>query len=117
MTNLNNVLLFLKTYQLYAALVALPVLAGLNILQGWALANFAKTYDKAKMVLGIQKGLVVYFTIAVLSFIAEFLIISEIDIKTTIALIIYAVTLSYLLQNIDKLKLIINYKAPVNETE
>lgn len=113
MTNITTIISFLLANQLYAALVALPILAGLNILEGWALANFAKTYDKAKMTLGLKKGLVVYFTIGVLSIVAEFFTVAELDIKSTIALIVYTVAAYYLIQVLDKLKSVIGYKEPV----
>lgn len=107
---MNNALKFLIDHQFIASLIALPIVMGLNILLGRAIANFKKEFDKEVFILGIKKGAAVYFTIAVLSCLAQFVKVAEIQLISTMALIVYSVMLSYLKQVIDKMQTVLGYK-------
>ena len=110
-----NTLKYLVDHQFIASLIALPILMGLNILLRRALANFKEEFDQSKFMLGVKKGVVVYFSIAVLSGLAQFVRFAEIELVNTMALIVYSVMLVYVKQDLDKIQAILGYKKEVSE--
>lgn len=110
---MENLIAYLKLHQFVASLVALPIAVLLNILLGLALANFKSEYDKGVLWLGFKKGAVVYFSIAVLSGLAQFVQFAEIDLIPTMALMVYGVMAIYIVQCVEKIGKIIGYKKEV----
>lgn len=108
---MENIISFLLSNQFLASLLVLPIIVVVNIYLGYALADFKGEVEKSKLLLGFKKGIAVYVAIAVLSFIARIFVVSEIDLQPTVALIIYIVVVSYLLQVVDKIRVILNFKS------
>ena len=109
---MNNIIAYLLANQFIASLLVLPLIILVNIYLGWAIADFAKSFDKARFILGFKKGLAVYIAIAMLSVVAKILFIAELDLAPAMALIVYSVLLTYIYQVIEKIKLILGYKGP-----
>lgn len=110
MENLVKALEYLQANQFVASLVALPISAGLNILLGVTIANFKSEFDKSQLLLGVKKGLVVYISIAVLSGLAQFVTFADLDLINTMAIMVYGVMATYVVQSVEKIAIIINYK-------
>lgn len=112
---MENALNYLIQNQFIASLVALPIAVGLNVLLGYALANFKQEVDRAKLWLGIKKGIVVYFSIAVLSGLAQFVKFADIELISTMSIVVYGVMAVYIVQDLDKIKTILGYKPSESE--
>lgn len=110
---MENAINYLIQNQFIASLVALPIALGLNILLGSALANFKSEFDKDVLILGIKKGLVVYFSIAVLSILAQFVKFADIELVNSMAIIVYGVMAVYIVQDIEKISKILGYKKEI----
>jgi len=101
---------YLIANQFVTLLLVLPILVLLNIMLGRALADFKDEFDKAKFNLGFKKGFTVYIAILTLTIISKVIVISEVDIAATMLLILYIVNVSYIMQVIEKVKLIFDFK-------
>lgn len=110
---MSNIINYLITNQFITSLIVLPIIILINILLGWAIADFSGAFDKARFILGFKKGASVYASIVALSIVSQILIIADLDLTTTIALIVYTVLVTYIVQVLDKIKLIMGYKGPV----
>lgn len=108
--NIQLILDYLLAHQFVALLIVLPIFVVLNILLGRALANFEGAFDKTKFMLGIKKGVLIYLTIATLMGVSLILKVGEVDLVSTMMLLQYTVTVSYLIQVLTKLKELYNYK-------
>ena len=107
---MENIIQYLQANQLITSLLVLPIILAVHVYLGYALADFKGELDKTKLILGIKKGLAVYVAIGSLGGIAQVLTVSEIDLVPTVQLIIYTVTVSYLIQVVEKIKTILNFK-------
>lgn len=107
---MENIIAYLQANQFVTSLLVLPIILAVNIYLGYALADFKGEMDKNKLILGIKKGVAVYVAIGSLSGIAQVLTVSEIDLIPTVKLIVYIVTVSYIIQVVDKIKTVLNFK-------
>ena len=114
---MNNIIIYLIANQFITSLLILPIVILVNIFLGWAIADFAGSFDRARFILGFKKGLAVYVAIVTLSLVSHILIIADLDLTTTIALIVYTVLITYILQVLEKIRLIMGYKGPETKVE
>lgn len=107
---MGNLISYLVENQFQATLVALPIVVVINIMLGAALANFKNEFDWGYMFLGLKKGIVVYIAIGTLSFVAQFVKFADIELVSSMALIVYGVMATYVIQDVQKISDILGYK-------
>ena len=106
-----NIITYLQNNQFIALLVALPIAILANILAGSILANFKGTFDWKVFFIGIVKGIVLYAIFGLTFFVSTIVVISQIDVPTLAKTIMYVVTVRYIVQVYNKVKLILDYDA------
>lgn len=106
------VLAYIQADPFISSLVVLPIAVILNILLGWALADFKGSYDKDKLTLGIKKGMVIYLAIGVFSLLSLLITFADIDLRGEMSVAVFTVAGAYLAQALLKLWYLLGYKKP-----
>lgn len=106
-----DIINYLQANQFIALLVALPITIACNILAGAILANFKGEFSLRVFLIGIVKGLLLYGIFGAMIFVSMIVVISQLDIPTLARMIMYVVTVRYIIQVFDKVKLILDYDA------
>ena len=103
------VLAFIQADPFISSLVVLPIAVMLNILLGWALADFKGSFDKAKLLLGVKKGVVIYLAIAIFSLLSILITFANIDLRGEMSVAVFTVAGAYLAQALLKLWKLLGY--------